>query len=346
MIQRVTTDVLIIGAGLAGSILAWRLIQAGQSVHLIHNPEITSASRVAAGLINPVTGQRLVLQSNIDTILPAARKLYEQLSTQFEKPFFFAKPMLRTLQNQKAQEAWNKRRNHPDYQDYLSAIPDSPNTIEQHNTGYLDTNSLLDSLHAYFRDQQCLTESHIDLQDIQIHDSHIQWQNIEAEKIILCQGWRTKNCSFFSYLPFQPAKGEILTLFTPNKLPEHIINQGTWLLPLQHGHFRLGATYQTQTDDESISQAGKDQLLKALALMPIEQNEVIIKDHQAGIRPNTLDKSPFLGMHPTYHNIGIFNGFGSKGSLLIPWYSKRMCEYLTRQKVLPAEADIQRFACA
>ena len=151
------------------------------------------------------------------------------------------------------------------------------------------------------------------------------------------------NSSFF--LPFQPAKGEILHLSSPNKLPEHIINQGKWLLPLKDGNFKIGATYQNLAKDELPSKSGKQELLNALKDMPIEQKNISLTAHQAGIRPNTLDKNPFLGMHPKHQNIGIFNGFGSKGSLLIPWYSERMCEHLIHGTVLPSDADIQRYSC-
>ncbi|MDQ6957125.1 MAG: FAD-dependent oxidoreductase [Mariprofundaceae bacterium] len=348
MTQTLRTDVLIIGAGLAGSLLAWRLIQAGKSVHILHNPKLTSASRVAAGLINPVTGQRLVLQENIEVLLPAAHALYQQLEEQFHTQFFFEKDMLRSLQHDKAKLAWKKRQLDSAYQHYICEIPSSPDVIKQSQTGYLDTNALLDALHGYFQQYNCLTEGDAQQHDIQVHQSaqyHLQWKHITASTVVFCQGWREINNKFFSFLPFQPAKGEILHLSTPNKLPEHIINQGKWLLPLNDGNFKIGATYQSNTNDEQTTEEGKKELLTALKSMPIEQQNITLTNHQAGIRPNTLDKQPFLGMHPKHKNIAIFNGFGSKGSLLIPWYSKSMCGHLIHGTALPGHADIKRFAC-
>jgi len=345
MTQPLRTDTLIIGAGLAGSMLAWRLMQAGKSVHIVHNPEFLSASRVAAGLINPVTGQRLVLQENIELLLPTAQKLYRQFEAHFHTQFFFEKEMLRSLKHDKAKLAWKKRQNDPTYQSYLSNIDGQSGVIKQHQTGYLDTNALLDSLHAYFQKHHCITISDVQQEDIKTHQTHVQWQHITASKLIFCQGWREIHGKFFSFLPFQPAKGEILHLSTPNKLPDYILNQGKWLLPLKDGKFKIGATYQTDTSDEQPSGSGKHELLDALRNMPIKQKDISIISHQAGIRPNTLDKHPFLGMHPKYQNIGIFNGFGSKGSLLIPWHSQCMCEHLIHGTALPSDADIQRFTC-
>jgi len=343
--QVLRTDVLIIGAGLAGSLLAWRLMQAGKNVHLIHNPNLTSASRVAAGLVNPVTGQRLVLQNNIETLLPATHKLYQQLGKQFHTQFFFAKDMLRSIQHDKIKTAWEKRRLDPAYQAYLGGIDKQSLYIKQYQTGYLDSNALLDALHNYFQTHQCISRAEIQSDDIHVQETHIQWQHMSASKLVFCQGWREINGKFFSFLPFQPAKGEILHLSSQNKLPKEIINQDKWLLPLHDGNFKIGATYQTHNLNENTTEEAKKTLLRALKNMPMHQENITLLQHQAGIRPNTLDKQPFLGMHPKHKNIAIFNGFGSKGSLLIPWYSERMCSYLTHAIPLPKHADIQRFSC-
>ncbi|HBA65740.1 MAG TPA: FAD-dependent oxidoreductase, partial [Methylococcaceae bacterium] len=52
-------DFLIVGQGLAGSLLAFELIQRNAQVMVVDDGR-ENASEVAAGLINPVTGIRLV----------------------------------------------------------------------------------------------------------------------------------------------------------------------------------------------------------------------------------------------------------------------------------------------
>ena len=103
-----TYDVLIVGAGLAGSSLAYRLIERGERVLLITDPDIPSASRVAAGLINPVTGQRLVLQKNIETLLTSAHSFYHQLEARFGRKLLHSREMLRVIRNEKEAAAWQK----------------------------------------------------------------------------------------------------------------------------------------------------------------------------------------------------------------------------------------------
>jgi glycine/D-amino acid oxidase-like deaminating enzyme len=68
-----------------------------------------------------------------------------------------------------------------------------------------------------------------------------------------------------------------------------------------------------------------------------------VKKIEVGVRPATRDRQPFLGVHPQHQHLAIFNGFGAKGSLMIPWFSQQMCHYLLHHQVLSDEADIRRF---
>ena len=52
-------NVLIIGQGIAGSCLAWELKRRGADFTIADRPIAETASRVAAGLVNPLTGRAL-----------------------------------------------------------------------------------------------------------------------------------------------------------------------------------------------------------------------------------------------------------------------------------------------
>ncbi|MGE5447336.1 MAG: FAD-dependent oxidoreductase, partial [Bacteroidales bacterium] len=52
-------DVIIVGQGLAGTLLAFELLKLGQSFVVIDQPGIIKASSVAAGIINPVVFRRM-----------------------------------------------------------------------------------------------------------------------------------------------------------------------------------------------------------------------------------------------------------------------------------------------
>ena len=63
-------DFLLIGQGLAGSALGYRLKKAGKKIKLIDLPSENKSSRVAAGLYNPVTGRKMVKTWNADLLSP------------------------------------------------------------------------------------------------------------------------------------------------------------------------------------------------------------------------------------------------------------------------------------
>ena len=102
-------DTLIIGQGLAGSLLAWRLTQQQQRVLILADPTQQSASHMAAGLINPVTGKRLVKSEHFETHITQALSLYQELQQFFGKTFYHSLDMLRVFQSQDTIQAWEKR---------------------------------------------------------------------------------------------------------------------------------------------------------------------------------------------------------------------------------------------
>src|SRR5689334_8367598 len=77
-------DFIIVGQGIAGSLLYYALTKRGANCIVIDEKKENSASRVAAGLINPVTGRRLVKSWMIDELIPAFQKVYVQIENDFK----------------------------------------------------------------------------------------------------------------------------------------------------------------------------------------------------------------------------------------------------------------------
>lgn len=342
-------DYLIIGQGLAGSLLAWELLARQKKVIVVDNAK-ENASLIAAGLINPVTGMRLVKSTGIDTLLPFAINFYRQLSIYFSQSFYIEKTMLRILRSDKELQLCQKRLQQPDYQDYLTGITDSTDYIqssygllEQKKTGYLVSKSLLSSLKQYFISVNAYIQSDINYQDIGL-SPFPHWKTIQAKKIIFCQGYLGTNNPWFSVLPFRPVKGEIITAKAEQPLPQNILNFGHWFIPLDTNIFRLGATFDRENLNTLVTKKAKDKLFNSLKQVYPQLSVNSIIHHQAGIRPTTLDKQPFIGCHPAHRELVIFNGFGAKGSLQIPWYCKILTDHLLSQKIIPETCDIQRYS--
>ena len=346
-------DYLIIGQGLAGSLLAWRLIQRGRRVVVVDNDFRSSSSTVAAGLINPVTGKRLVKTVGVDDYLPVARATYHELERLLGTTLLVDKPMLRLFHSEGDRKQWQKRLQQGGYDDYLggtinpdelpSPVKSSHGAGRQLQSAYLRTGPLLRGLRNWLAEQGAYRQAEFAYDELVLGDEGVRWRELSAGRVIFCEGYKGASNPWFSWLPFQPAKGEFLTLKSDTPLPDCIINSGRWLMPRGDGYYRAGASYDHQQLDEGATEEARAMLLAALPgfLSPPPEFEVVAQ--QAGVRPTTSDRQPFIGTHPGHPQLMIFNGFGSKGSLLIPWHTSRFVEHLLDNQPLPAMADTQRY---
>lgn len=341
-------DLLIVGQGLAGSLLAWELWLRGLKVMVVDNGSL-NASQVAAGLINPVTGQRLVKSHGVDLLLPEAMVLYQQLADRFGQRFFIAKPMLRVLSNAKQRQLAEQRLLDCDYQPYLGGLVESEagivsehGLLRQQQTGYLRTVAMLEHLRAFFSASGSYRQTAFDYAEL-VLTPVLQWRDLQPRHLVFCEGHQLKYNPWFGQLPLQPAKGEVLHCMSAALCPDAIVNYGFWMIPGEQTGFKTGATFDTDSLDQPPTSQARLRLLQSLAgICPALANCEVI-DHQAGIRPTTLDKQPFIGSHPRLRNLHVFNGFGAKGSLAIPYYARQFAEALINQTALPVDCNIGRY---
>ncbi len=344
-------DYLIVGQGLAGSLLAWRLVQQNCTVVIVDSGQ-ENATQVAAGIINPITGQRFVKSTAIETLLPAAKAGYAEFGAIFKQVFYVEKPMLRLFRREAEAKAGFRRIHNPDYHAYLAgALPSQVclgdisapfGGLCQTQTGHLLTVPLLKCLKAALLAAGCYRQTNFDYADLQVHPQ-LRWQDLSPQRVIFCEGCRLIHNPWFSWLPLQPVKGEILTLESSEALPDQILNYGHWLLPLDGQLFRVGATFDRHTLDTQPTAQGRTALLDNLGIVSPTWAAASVTHHQAQIRPCTVDRQPLIGHHPSISNLSVFNGFGAKGSLMIPWFSQQLVDALLAGTPLPKSCDIQRF---
>jgi glycine oxidase len=348
-----TFDYLIVGQGLAGSIVAWLLIREGRRVIIADNQPESAASRTAAGIVNPVTGRRWVKPPLVDICLPAAHRLYDTFELQFNRPFFHEKGFLRVLRSEADRTVLRKRRADVGYADYFGdylasgnsgyALDDPWGCVEQWGCGFLDTESLLDVLNHWFQERGCLVDEPFLFEDLDLDKTPLCWRGRPIQRVVFCEGARVVSNPWFRWLPFQLSKGDILTLASEIPMPRHIINREQWLLPIDDGIFKFGASYRWAPLDERPDPEAERQLLARFHTLFKPAVGAGVIRHQAGIRPGTRDKQPFVGVHPRDDRLCLCNGFGSKGVLLIPWYAQRLVDFLLHNTALPSHGDIRRY---
>jgi glycine oxidase len=71
-------DILIVGSGLAGSILATQYLLKNRKVSIIDAPQLSLSSKVAAGIWNPVVFKRLTKSYLADDLIPYLNTFYSE----------------------------------------------------------------------------------------------------------------------------------------------------------------------------------------------------------------------------------------------------------------------------
>ena len=346
-------DVLIVGQGLAGTLLAAALLARGARVLVVDDGHRSSATRMAAGLLNPVTGLRLTKLRQAERFIPEALQTYAGLERHWGVAFYHPKPMLRIFRSTRQRDDWCKRLQSEDYLPFLQPLlaPDElPAALHapygaglQQQTGYLDTPAFLDAGRHWLDRQGALFEGSFAWSGLQLTERAVSWRGLTARRVIGCEGYRGEDNPWFGWLPFRPCKGQILTLETPDPVPDWILNQGTWLLPLGEGRVRVGATYEREAITAGPTAAAREQLLGDARALFQDRVRWTLASEAVGVRPGSRDRMPLVGLHPRHPQLGMCNGFGSKGVLMAPYYSRCLAAALLEGAPLPEEASLQRW---
>jgi glycine oxidase len=341
-------DYLIIGQGLAGSVLARILLQRGRRVVVADEANPSAASRVSAGLVNPVTGMKLVKTRQAEILIPNARDFYRSWESELGCQFFHDRVIWRFFQSAREQELWEKKKDTPELAPFVEALPQ----IREHllcpqrggfalrQAGNLDTVTLLDLVRQKLKVDQVLVEGKVNPGAVEVDSNGVSWQGIRAKRVIFCEGAGARENPWFSWIPFKNAKGETLTIRGPALAHKVVYNRGKWLLPLSDGLYRAGATYEWNDLTTVPTDAGREEILSGLRSLVTWEPKV--EHHQAGIRPIVADTHPALGLHPTQPRVGIFNGLGSKGVIWAPYFAEQLVRHLEDGTPIDATADVRR----
>ena len=124
---------------------------------------------------------------------------------------------------------------------------------------------------------------------------------------------------------------------------QHIFKKGMLLapLPVQHTYW-IGSNYRWEFEDAHPTEQFYRQateLLKSWLKVPFK-----VLFHKAAVRPATIERRPFVGMHPVFTNVGLLNGMGTKGSSLAPFFAHQLAQHLVHGFPIAPEADIHRFS--
>ena len=318
-------DTVVIGGGLIGTAIAWRLATTGLDVVQVVGERAAAASRVAAGMLAPVT-ETAFTEQPLMALNRASRDRYPGFAAAVEEASgapagLSTKPTLSVAADPddaarlRVLADFLARGGHPvqrltsrecrTYEPLLSPSVRSGLLVEQ---DWSCDNRLL--LAALIVAAQRAGVSTVDgfVHEVSSSAGHLDGvvladgTRLATEQVVLANGAWAAQVGGIPTLPVRPVKGQILRL-DPGRLPGpsltvRAFNRGAevYLVPREsHREVVVGATVEEQGFDHRVTAGGVYELLRdARQVLPMTA-EYALTETAVGWRPNTPDNAPILG---------------------------------------------------
>lgn len=328
----IQTDFLIIGQGIAGTLLSLELIKHGKKVSVIDKQNLFKSSLVAGAVLNPMAGKHWSPSPQADIFLPAALDVYKNIEQLLG--ISILKPVSLYVFHESEEEHFQFENKQALFPQYLSAGSDtqSPYLNVLHGAGTIkgvsvvNAATLLSTTRDYLATQNAFIEDSFDESLLKIKEHEIEYKDIRASKIIFCNGTAAADSHFFKSLPFTKNRGDVLMLDIPSLPEDAVYHKKLRLVPKGNHQFWCGSNYKWDFEDllpdENWRRAAEEELRSWLKI-PFE-----IKDHIVAQRPTTAGQIPFIGIHPKYKSVAIFNGLGTRGFSAAPYLATDFAKQL------------------
>lgn len=327
-------ELLIVGHGIAGCSLAMTCYRKGVPFKMVGCSLPGEASPASSGLIAPITGRRYVKAWMIDELVTKALDFYRWSESILGAEFFFPIEIVRYLSHPEAKIAWEKRLKDQDYSNYISnksyPVLDGLNRPYGILTGgyRLDTPGWIGAVRSFL-----LSQGMFDILERPFRPED------DPERIKVFATGAVDN----SFAPrVIPNKGEALIVrMSEWKIPS-VIKEEVFIVPLpQDGMYWIGSYYDPFPEHLSKTEEGKERLLESIRKVYPGRIEVI--EHYAGVRPTVNDRRPLIGVMPGRTRSYMFNGMGTKGTSLGPYWSEQLIAHITHGLPLPEEVSPNRY---
>lgn len=345
----VKVDLVVVGGGLAGCALVWEGIRRGHRVALVDKLRPSSSSRVAAGLVTPITGGRFALSWRFDEYYSAADSLYRFVQESTQRTIWSVAPALRIFTSAQQRADFEERWIGPESADYvgslevellsasdLSGFAAPWGGFSMFPAARLSTEAYVDATRAYLGQQGLLFDALVDLGHELVSTPQcmrIEGLDLQARWIALAQGLEARSNAWFGELPLHPARGDVLEVFAGSKQIEHVVHRDGWIVPWGPSRYLLGATYARDPQECLIEspvglEARAELIGRWKGFFEEPQTDVQWIEQRASVRPASYDRHPLIGSHPEHRNLVCLNGLGSKGSLMAPRLAQLLLDEL------------------
>ena len=311
----------LVGMGLAGACLAWHLDDRGVEFVWCDDERDGSASSVAAGLLNPVTGRNFEPSWRIRDFLPQAMRFFAQREAVVGERWWHPLPVVRLID----EKTWPKVARKLEREEVArwvervdESVPGWRAAVVLRGGGRLDVAGFCRATREWFGSRRVGA--------------------LDAGRVVRCDGAAGLMAGWLG--EHRCAKGEILTVLAPGVDDSRVVvGGGGWLVPLGAGLFKVGATYEWDQLDGEPTAEGRAKIERILAALGVE--DFVVVDHAAGVRPIVRRSIPLIG--PLADGTMVLNGLGSKGSLYAPGAAKSLADWLVGDGELDPGLDVREW---
>jgi glycine/D-amino acid oxidase-like deaminating enzyme len=326
----VDRSVVIVGQGIAGTCLGLELERAGVKFSIVADAHDGAASRVAAGLINPVTGQRFVRSWRVDELLPIAYASYAHWERLLSIKLWHPVDIRRALSASDERTARIREKiGKGELRPYAAALDGDIVTIS--GGAWVDLALLL----AKARERWIAAGL--------LHEARFVPDALSSQRVILCVGAGDLVTRYFPGVPATPVKGEMITVESAQDRFDAscVLQDVVWIRATSSREARVGATYEPGVNDTQRTGSARAKLLEAATRLA---GPLRVIGHDGGVRLAAKDRLPVAGWSVVDERVGILGALGSKGALWAPWLARVWAEHLANGSSLETAVSPQRFA--
>lgn len=342
---------LIVGAGLAGCLLALELLNRSEKF-LIYENSSSQASHVASGIINPVTGKRLVLSWQFKKLLECALPKYEEINQLFNERLFIQRTIVRLFKSHGEANDFSARSSEPGYREFLGEVysPSGKSLNDEFGSGeitgayQLEVGRFIQNCHELFKEKELIhfqTFEHDSLEIIEQGTESFRYKDLGFQRIVFAEGYKVEHNPSFNELPFRPVKGDIMIIRSPELDRETIYKKGILVCPWKEDLHWAGSNYQHEFESETVEKESVNEIgiqIERMLNVPFS-----MVNQMTGVRPTTIDRRPMMGEHPEIKGMFLFNGMGTKGVSLAPYCCKALLGLMDHGIELEKEMDLKRY---
>ena len=346
-----TTDVVIIGGGIAGLTVALAAAECGLTVVIIDEPRPGAASRAAAGMLAPsVEG----LSPAVQEIAVAARDYFPSFLTQLR-----AKADVDVAVTLDRNGIIELASSDEELASLLGRVPPGAQPLDRDalaslepafahhaggvlhpSDGAVDNVTLMMSLDLAVARERRIRRIHdradsVDLANGRRHVWTGEGTRHEGATIVLASGaWAGSLSGLPRALPVRPLRGQLLRL--DRRPVAHVTYGGGGYLVPRGNSLLIGATSEETGFDSGTTDTGLASLREiAIRTIPGLQDARVV-EHWAGLRPVTPDALPILGADPDVPALLYACGFSRNGILLAPWAAGQLAGLISQNQ--PSES--------